>query len=154
MQAIVVSPAGVRHAIVSFGALSASILDLAVLAFLVATFISSDRKALLVISISSSELLIYVAFVRVRAHVVPVNLLALSIRDASVWEGATEVAAATIVASRSEIITAVSAERVLKRLSGLNLVDLLIASKDITNISGLHSNCILGSSTGSLFTLD
>jgi hypothetical protein len=99
VQAIVVSPAGVRHAIVSFGALSASTLDLAVLAFLVAAFISSDRKALLVISISSSELLIYVAFVRVRAHVVPVNLLALSIREASVWEGATEVAAATIATS-------------------------------------------------------
>lgn len=99
MQAIVVSLAGVRHAIVSFGALSAYALDLAVLAFLVAAFISSDRKALLVISISSSELLIYVATVRVRAHVVPVNLQALSIRDASIREGATEVAASTIATS-------------------------------------------------------
>jgi len=65
VEAVVVSPAGVWHAIVSFGALSASTLDLAVLAFLVVAFISSDRKALLVISVPSSELLIYVATFRV-----------------------------------------------------------------------------------------
>jgi lactam utilization protein B len=97
VEAVVVISARVRHAVVPIGALAVPALDLAVLAVLESALVAPDWHASFVLAavVVSSQLLVNEANVSVGAHVVRVDLPALSVRKASIREGVTDIAAAS-----------------------------------------------------------
>lgn len=160
MKAFVVITAHQRNTVVAVGALSTDTLNLAILAILSAALVSAYGNADTP-GVTTSKTVFNSALLSRRAHVIRINILAISISGASFREGVAKVIAvvliiiiATAEVSTIAISSSSSSQGILERLSGFDIVDLLIAREDITDISSLNSDGIFGGTTSGLLLLN